>query len=266
MLIFDEKKYAENLLKNKEFKTYRQKDIERYVLIRYLYFIGMEEEEIKKQLAKFPFTGCEYLDKVEVDYIYDKILQKALSRPLVTGIEVDIYDEEMEIIENIEDINVKKLLFILLVYYKWACQQSYLKFFSRYNNVDMVITNDIDVWKNAGIMNLRTSERYKLCNKLIEKGLYVEDNFKANNYFYLPFCQKSGKIAIKITNYDNILGELFYFEDKNHYKRCSNCGVVITKTRSPKKYCSSCAKEIKNKQNLKYYNLGKTKVNKSVVL
>ena len=74
MLIFDEKKYAENLLKNKEFKTYRQKDIERYVLIRYLYFIGMEEEEIKKQLAKFPFTGCEYLDKVEVDYIYDKIL------------------------------------------------------------------------------------------------------------------------------------------------------------------------------------------------
>ena len=96
----------------------------------------MEEEEIKKQLAKFPFTGCEYLDKVEVDYIYDKILQKALSRPLVTGIEVDIYDEEMEIIENIEDINVKNLLFILLVYYKWACQQSYLKFFSRYNNVD----------------------------------------------------------------------------------------------------------------------------------
>ena len=266
MLIFDEKKYAENLLKSKEFKTYRQKDIERYILIRYLSSIGMKEEDIKKQLAKFPFAGCEYLDKTEISYLYDKILQKALSRPLVSGIEVDIYESEMEVIESVEDFDARKLLFVLLIYYKWASQQSCLKFFSRYNNVDMVITNDLDIWKNAGIMGLRVSERYKLCNKLIEKGLYVEDNFKANNYFYLPFCQKNGKIAIKITNYDNILGELLYFEDKNHYKRCSNCGIVITKTRSPKKYCSNCAREIKNKQNLKYYNLGKTQVDESVVL
>ena len=39
-------------------------------------------------------------------------------------------------------------------------------------------------------------------------------------------------------------------------------GVVIKKTRSPKKYCDNCAKEVKNKQNIKYYkensNLGKT--------
>ena len=33
MLVFDEKKYAKNLLKEKKFQTYRQKDIERYSVI-----------------------------------------------------------------------------------------------------------------------------------------------------------------------------------------------------------------------------------------
>ena len=50
MLIFDEKKYAKNLLKKKEFQTYRQKDIERYILIRYLSNEGMSTEEIRKEL------------------------------------------------------------------------------------------------------------------------------------------------------------------------------------------------------------------------
>ena len=52
MLIFDEKKYAQSLLKNKEFKTYRQKDIERYILIRYLASQDMSFDDIKKQLEK----------------------------------------------------------------------------------------------------------------------------------------------------------------------------------------------------------------------
>ena len=54
MLIFDEKVYAENLLKNKEFNTYRQKDIERYILIRYLFNEGKSYDEIKEELKKFP--------------------------------------------------------------------------------------------------------------------------------------------------------------------------------------------------------------------
>ena len=91
MLIFDEKKYAKNLLKKKEFQTYRQKDIERYILIRYLANEGMSTEEIRKELDKFPLVGCEYLDKKDVDMIYDKIIDRALSYPLVTGIHSMIF-------------------------------------------------------------------------------------------------------------------------------------------------------------------------------
>jgi hypothetical protein len=205
------------------------------------------------------------LDKKDVDIIYEKIIDRALSYPLVTDVHTVIFKNEMEIINSVEDENARNLLFILLVYYKWAITQQQLFFFSKHNNAKMVITNDMDVWKYAGIMKLRVADRYRLCNQLISKGLYVEDNFKSNNYFYLPFASDacdSEEIAICISNYDNILGELYYYNDKEHYKRCSECGVVIKKTRSPKKYCDDCAKKVKNKQNLQYYrensNLGKT--------
>lgn len=262
MLIFDEKKYAKNLLKKKEFQTYRQKDIERYILIRYLASEGMSSDDIRKELEKFPFIGCEYLDKKDTDIIYNKIIDRALSCSLVTGIEINVYKSEIDIINSVEDENARNLLFTLLVYYKWAINQSYLYFYSKHNDVKMVMTNDLDIWKYANIMKLRVAERYKLCNQLILKNLYVEDNFKSNNYFYLPFLVEDGEIAFTINNYDNILGELYIYNDPEHYKRCSECGVVIKKTRSPKKYCDSCAKEIKNKQNLRYYrentDLGKT--------
>lgn len=257
MLIFDEKKYAQNLIKNREFQTYRQKDIERYILIRYLSSEGMSYEEIKKELGNFPLVGCEYLDKKEVDLIYNKIVERALAYPLVTNIKVVIYKSEIDVINKLEDKNAQRLLFMLLVYYKWAVNQPYLFFFSRYNNTKMVITNDMDIWKYAGLMKLRVAERYKLCNKLIIDGLYVEDNFKSNNYFYLPFSVEDGEEAIVIDNYDNIIGELDYYNDKDNYKRCSECGVVINKTRSPKKYCDNCAKIIKNKKNKEYYHKNK---------
>lgn len=260
MLVFDEKKYAEKLLKEKRFQTYRQKDIERYILIRYLASKDMSFEEIKKELGKFPLVGCEYLDEKDVDIIYNKIMERALSCSLVTGIKVYIYKSELEVINGLDDDNLKNLLFVLLVYYKWAINQQYLYFFSKHNNTKMVVTNDMDVWKYAKIMKLRVAERYRLCNKLIIEGLYVEDNFKSNNYFYLPFSVNEGEVAIIIDNYDNILGELQFYNDKVHYKRCAVCGVVIKKTRSPKKYCVNCAhdenirKTKENKKSLKTQN------------
>lgn len=266
MLIFDEKAYAENLLKSKEFNTYRQRDIERYILIRYLFNEGKSYDEIKEELKKFPLVGCEYLDRKEKELVYNKILEKALSYPLITNIKVDIYQEEMDIVSSLDNENAKRLLFVLLVYYKWAINQPYLYFFSRYNSAKMVITNDMDVWKYANLMKLRVADRYKLCNELINKKLYIEDNFKSHNYFYLPFVKKEGKIALSIVNYGNIIGELEYFYDKKSYKRCKKCGIVIKKTRSPKKYCSNCAKIVKNEQNKRYYqsnkNLGKTQESK----
>lgn len=241
MLIFDEKKYAENIIKSKKYQTIKTQGRERCVLVRYLTSLNYPIEKIKKILSDIPMSGGEYLSQKDKDVIFSKIIQKANEYEFVTNRIVKIYKSELDIIEQVEDENAKHLLFIYLVYYKWASTVSYLQFYSKKNNIMMAVENNNDSWKLAGLSKLRVAERYRLCNLLFNKGLYKIDNFKSYNYIYLPFAVDDGEVVMEITNFDNLLGELFIFENPTEYKRCAICGSVIKKTRSPKKYCSNCA-------------------------
>ena len=261
MLIFDEKIYAEELIKNKKYQTVKTQGRERCVLVRYLNSLGYNKEKIKKVLFDIPIHGGEYLSYQDKDIIFDKIINKANDYEFVTGITVNIFKSEINEIEQIENKYERYLLFMYLVYYKWASKVKHLQFYSKKNNIMMVVENNNDLWKLAGVSKFKVSDRYMLCNQLFNKGLYKIDNFKNHNYIYLPFAKNDGEIVISISKYDNILGELLIYEEPNNYKRCAICGRVITKTRSPKKYCSECAykenirKTMKNRKSLKSKSL-----------
>lgn len=243
MLVFDEEKYAKSIINNKRYETLKNQGQERCIIVRYLTYIGCDELSIKKILFKIPMLGGDYLSDRDKDIIYSKIISKANNYNLISGIKVNIYKPELDIILGLEDQYARRLLFIYLVYYKWACNINHLQFFSKKNNISMVVENNKELWKLAGLSKLRVNDRYKICNQLFNDNLYRVDNFKSHNYFYLPFSVEKGDIAMTIDNYDNILGELYLYENPNEYKRCSICGMVIKKTRSPKKYCLNCAKK-----------------------
>lgn len=253
MLVFDEKKYAEGIIGSKQYNTIKTQGRERCILVRYLTSLGYDVEKIKNVLNEIPIAGGEYLSAKEKDVIFSKIIAKANEYDFVTNVKVVIFQEELDIIQTITDRDVRSLLFVYLVYYKWAKNVKHLQFYSKKNNVTMVVENNNDIWKLAGLSKLRVSDRYRLCNILFNKGLYKIDNFKSHNYIYIPFAKNEGTPVIEISNFNNILDELFLYEQPTEYKRCNICGVVIKKTRSPKKYCKECAyKE----------NLRKTKENK----
>ena len=241
MLVFDEKEYAEKILHTKSYNTVKSQGRERCILVRYLTSLGKSEEEIKKTLSLIPMSGGEYLSSRDKDIIYSKILSKANEFDFVTGIRIKIYKEELEVIEDIDDEVLRHLLFIYLVYYKWASNVKDLRFYSKKNDIMMVVENNNDLWKLAGLSKFRVADRYRMCNKLFEKGLYRIDNFKAHNYIYLPFVKNTGELAFEISNYKNVLGEILLYEEPEKYKRCAVCKTVIKKTRSPKKYCMDCA-------------------------
>lgn len=261
MLVFDEEEYATEIINNKKYNTVKTQGRERCILVRYLTSVlNYSNEEIKNVLEKIPMSGGEYLTSKDKDVIFSKIINKANEFDFVTGIEIDIYKSEMDVILSLEDEYARNLLFVYLVYYKWAIRVKHLRFYSKHNDVVMVLENNSDIWKLAGLSKLRVADRYRLCNILFNKGLYKIDNFKSHNYIYLPFAKDKGEVALHISNYNNILGELLMYISPNEYKRCAVCGVVIKKTRSPKKYCTKCAyKENirRTKENMK--NL-KTKV------
>ena len=241
MLVFDEKKYAEEIITNKKYSTVKTQGRERCILVRHLTSLNYSHSEIKEVLSNIPMSGGEYLSDRDKDMIFSKIISKANEYEFVTGIKVEIYKEELEIIETKEEELARNLLFIYLVYYKWACKVKHLQFYSKKNEIMMVVENNNDLWKLAGLSKLRVADRYRLCNLLFNKGLYKIDNFKSHNYIYVPFAKDKGEVAIEISNYENILGELMIYEKPTEYKRCAICGTVIKKTRSPKKYCTMCA-------------------------
>lgn len=241
MLVFDEKKYAKNIIDNKRYETIKTQGRERCILVRYLTSLNYSVEDIKKVLSEIPISGGEYLSDKDKDVIFTKIIAKANEYEFVTDKIVKIYKSELEEIKKVEDDYARHLLFIYLVYYKWALTIPYLQFYSKKNNITMVIENNNDIWKLAGLSKLRVSDRYRLCNLLFNQGLYRVDNFKSHNYIYLPFATDEGEVELEISNFDNLLGELFILESPSEYKRCVVCGKVIKKTRSPKKYCTNCA-------------------------
>lgn len=253
MLVFDEKEYAIDILNNKKYNTTKTQGRERCILVRYLTYLGYDNDYIKEVLNKIPIAGGEFLSDKDKDLIFEKIIAKANKYDFIFDISVDIYEEELDTIMTIEDLHARHLLFILLVYYKWAVKVNYLQFYSKKNDIIMVIENNNDLWKIAGLSKLRVADRYRLCNLLYNKGFYRIDNFKAHNYIYLPFVREEGNIVITINRYNNILGEMLLYENPKEYKRCVVCGTVIKKTRSPKKYCTDCA----HKENIR-----KTKENK----
>ena len=77
MIIFDEKQYAEKILRNKEYSTLKNQGQERCAIARYLrYEKGCMDEEIIQTLLKIPMLNGEMLE----DYQKEQILQKIINK------------------------------------------------------------------------------------------------------------------------------------------------------------------------------------------
>ena len=116
MLVFDEKKYAEEIINNKKYSTIKTQGRERCILVRYLTSLGYNVDEIKNVLSEIPMSGGEYLSDRDKNIIFSKIISKANEYEFITNITIKIYKSELDIIQTVEDGYARNLLFIYLVY------------------------------------------------------------------------------------------------------------------------------------------------------
>ena len=255
MIIFDEKKYAERILRNKEYGTLKNQGQERCAIVRYLKFDkGYSDEDILNVLSKIPMHGGDALTKQHKNEIYSRIIEKAPKYEHVKDIEVKIYKSELDIINSIKNENCRNLLFCSLVYYKWGQHIFSKNFYSKVSERVMVLEDDENISKISKIMKLRKDERFALYRELYLKKYYIQDIIKSKNYFYIPFAKDDGEdVVMTINSYGNILGELYLYNKEQGYKRCENCGEVIKKNNNKQKYCNNCSRIV---------NIEKTKKNK----
>lgn len=158
--------------------------------------------------------------------------------------------KEIKVINQAKTKNLRKLLFIMLLYGK----------------INNIIMEREDGWFNLDIKNLfkeakvvsikNPVERMKILHQLLEEGLITKSIKTGSKSLKINYIDNDidSEIAFEVTDLADchaIYSYLIYIGEK--WKKCEVCGKYIKEGKTKKiKYCSDCAKKI---------NLEKTKMN-----
>ena len=237
MIIFDEKIYAEEVLR-KGFKTKNKNVYELNIVCKYLLSLGWDEGKVKKRIIKL----CEkYIDGFSIEEWYKVInttLSSAKRGTLKTGKEVHITQSELDVIQSIDGIREQKVAFTLLVLYK----------FYNYNKFTVQL---IDLFTLSELTTIDTKTRLKILHKLTQSKL-IDIDMRGRRW--VKFVDKDNEPVIVIKNFDNFIWEYLHFIGEGKFKRCMECHSVIKITTGNNLYCKRCSKEVNRIKTLTKYH------------
>ena len=234
MIIFDEVKYAQDILKKGCSK--RNVLVDFKILAKYfLYYEKKTEQETREAMLSVLKDSQTF---IPINYLVLKI-DKAISFAkteccLKTMEPIKIYKEEIDFINSLEE-NVRDLAVVYLFLVKWT------------NNEKGFFAKESDIKKLLGKQSLRNRD-LQIMNKLLE------------DLGFIKFVDTRTKELIKVLNIAYSGEEIFEISDFKHptlhYRRyvgdkigsCEKCGCLIKMTTSNNKYCSDCRKIVKNEQ------------------
>lgn len=227
------------------------------VLLAKNYYWNQNYKKIKINILLIEY--CKKWDKNFNEIIDRKIIKDAINngikRKIKNDKEINIYKEEIELIENIGDFKYQKIAFIML-------------FLSKLNHNDNSKYFNLNRDKDAQVIKLsRTNiskKEYKFLLQVLEerKFIFVIDPERyLRNYHQVLYARKEGELVFSINSNDNIIQKYIdYYGGEFYY--CFNCGKkVIKKYRQRHNLCDDCyqifRKSIINENSKKYYKNNK---------
>jgi hypothetical protein len=245
IIIFDEKKYAEETIRQGLSENYRKKDL--FILSKYYRFMGYNDADIKEHLIAI----CKRNDPEFNEVVHRKLLHAAIeiskSQKLKLPIFIDITNSEMNMIRSQENDTLEKLMFVLLVIAKYnkSCSKStYEKFY---------VTLDIqDIFTLAKISGLGNNEKHGFFAELNKRNL-IYTTF--NNYYEIKFVNQESESVLNFKVDDDLIYQFERFIGK-HIINCECCGKLIKPNSNRQKVCKKCfsvLKKIQTKNRVKKY-------------
>ena len=254
MFIYNEEAHALRVLRNKKFNTLRQQKQEKYALIKYLLSINKADEEINKTLKSIKNNQLSYLDKDYHNKINYSMINRAKNMKFIKDVSIEITKEELELMIGLQDSILSKLMYGILINYKYTKKYTTDFFISKRNNDRIFVKeNEKEVLNLVGLSFYARNDIQKAYKMLLDEEYYFIQNFKGENYYTIPFLKESNNIAFSIKHFDSVLNELLYYDNPSKYFRCEVCGKLIER-KAPdtnnKKYCSDCARYVKIQKTL----------------
>ncbi|MCM3387312.1 hypothetical protein M3649_04085 [Ureibacillus chungkukjangi] len=228
MIVFDEKKYAEKMLK-KGFFTKNKNVYELHILAKYYFYIGKTKDEVKELLTKFCNKYVEYFNMDEWYGVINRTISTASRGNLVTDKHVDITKSELDTIQTLKDIREQKLAFALLVLYKF------------YNYKRFKVTLE-DLFNISDLLSYNSETRLRLLHSLTSQGI-IDIDMRGRRW--VSFSEKeSESFIIRIKDFDCFIYEYYLFLKLDGFMSCTNCNKATVYYYN-KQYCPNCKDEIR---------------------
>lgn len=233
MIIFDELEHAENIINN----GYRDKKYVNYdniILVKYWKYKGCSESQIREMLSKLMSDYHGLFNRDILDYKINRAVIIGMKYDLLTDVTVTVTQGEINSINLLEDIRLRKIMFILLVVWKFRGMPKRFK-----------ITN-VDLMRLAG-ERMHGNTFWDCIYKITQTKMLSMVNYK-NRAYYVIHIEPDGDEVIRISKFENpVLYYLNLFEP-DKYMKCEECGVLVERTVNNRKYCKECARCIQQQQ------------------
>ncbi|NRU52539.1 hypothetical protein [Clostridium beijerinckii] len=236
-LIVNEKIICEKALADKYIEGKPMKII-RLIIKKYL-----NEKLTKEQVFEKVdnFMKEIYKDKYNKSYwkkvISDSIntVSKYNNYNLINIEKIDIYKEELDIIESLNDIRLEKLAFVLLIYAK----------------INKIINPTSDGRININLAYIFKESKLvsdkKLLHKLVDIQYILTSKICDSTTMKINYINEEGEVRLTVFNLNDLNPITYYLEYKLNetYNNCEICASRFKqKSKKPRKYCNKCAKEI----------------------
>lgn len=242
-IIFNEKNVIEDLF-NKNIYTIEEYSLIQ-ILIKYYYLENVLDkltirekviESISKANSEFNRANwSEYIDTSIEKMIKNIRLFKKV--PKILDIDnIEIYEEEIKVIESCKYIQHRRILFVLLVLAK------------AYNKA----LDSNEGWINEEFSNILKQSKSKVGNntyrlkilKLLKDEGYINVFFKNGKCnIKINYLKSEGNKALEVNDFENIIYSYLTYKGEKWVK-CEVCNKYIKQnSKKPKKYCEGCIKE-----------------------
>lgn len=230
MIIFDEERYAKNMILGIESVPSMFEKIK--VLTRYNHHtLGMNQLDNYNTTVRWLSTHCNIFS----DYSYSNVISGAIKRakkyPFYKINSITVYKSELAKIRQLNNLRLEKIMFVML------CLAKYRQVTRGYSNgyEDFTIS---DIFKMARV-SVAAADRESYIYELKQMGYLTQPKRNDAVGMFVTFIDSDADVAFEINETDCQELAYLYLKQTGQGKiiRCGKCGKLIKATSN---YCNDC--------------------------
>ena len=177
---------------------------------------------------------------VEADYQMkiEEYVKNAGKYPFKDIESIKITRKELDFIENLNNIRLEKIAFVLLCIAKYECYY--------HDEPKYWISWSLNNISKLARVHVTKDENRKLFRELVLNGLIESNSSGANLYEHVLFVSNNDgdEVVLELSEVDYkelAYTYLFYKNGFSGYKHCGKCGILVKINSNSQKYCKDCA-------------------------